>query len=137
MKRNKLFIMLTLFVAVMCICSCVTSSGNVDSWYSVNDGKLIVMLEGNATTGYSWVSKIENPGILEVSDLQYIPDELKANSGMVGFGGVWKCEFTAVGPGETTVLFSYERSWEDNSSVEQKKLTVSVSETGQIRVLTE
>ena len=69
-----------------------------------------VELEGNPTTGYTWVYTMSPEGILRELSNEYVPD--KAGSGIVGSGGKFIFTFEAISPGETELVFSYLRPWE-------------------------
>jgi inhibitor of cysteine peptidase len=73
---------------------------------------LVLTLEGNPSTGYSW-------DVVEVEDSVLRPQgepEFKAVSDQEpappGAGGVQVLRFRAVGSGETPLKLNYHRSWE-------------------------
>jgi inhibitor of cysteine peptidase len=70
---------------------------------------LVVTLEGNPTTGYSW--EVAEP--LDEQVLRQVGEaEFKAESDLVGAGGVQILRFEAVNAGETTLKLVYHRPWE-------------------------
>jgi len=69
-----------------------------------------IELEGNATTGYSWVYTMSPEGVIRELSNEYIPD--KTNDGTVGSGGKYIFTFEAVSGGEAELVFSYLRTWE-------------------------
>jgi predicted secreted protein len=89
------------------------------------DGSVIVRLESNATTGYSWaVDSIDDQVLTVESDTYVAP-----TNGMVGQGGTQEMTFRAVGPGERDVSLKYWRPWEGDASViERFVVTVTVTE---------
>jgi predicted secreted protein len=73
-----------------------------------------VELEGNATTGYSWIYTMSPEGIIHELSNEYIPN--KTNDGIVGSGGKYIFTFEAVSEGEAELVFSYLRKWETGVS---------------------
>jgi inhibitor of cysteine peptidase len=74
---------------------------------------LIVTLESNPTTGYSWqISQIDDGVLRQEGSPQYIPDS--PDSDKVGSGGVEILRFKALATGETDVQLIYHRPWEED-----------------------
>ncbi len=70
---------------------------------------LVVTLEGNPTTGYSWeVAEPLNEQVLR----QAGEPEFKQESDALGAGGVQILRFEAVNAGKFTLKLVYHRSWE-------------------------
>ena len=76
---------------------------------------LVVTLESNPSTGYSW-ELIEDPNsILEqVGDVEFKPVE-QTDPPMVGAGGWEIFRFKAVSTGQMTLNLVYRRSWETDA----------------------
>ena len=71
---------------------------------------LVVTLEGNPTTGYSW--EVAEP--LDEQVLQQAGEaEFKAESEALGAGGVQILRFEAVNAGQITLKLVYHRPWEE------------------------
>lgn len=71
---------------------------------------LVVTLEGNPTTGYTWeVKKPLDEGILR----QVGEPEFKPESDLAGAPGVQTLRFEAVNAGQTTLSLVYHRPWEE------------------------
>ena len=69
---------------------------------------LVVLLEGNPTTGYLWaVDALEDSVVALQGEADYVAD-----SSLVGSGGVFTYWFKAMGPGETTLKMVYHKPWE-------------------------
>lgn len=85
---------------------------------------LVVTLEGNPTTGYSW----EAAEPLDEQVLRQAGEpEFKAESDLVGAGGVQILRFEAVNAGQTTLKLVYHRPWEkDVEPLETYSLQVVV-----------
>jgi inhibitor of cysteine peptidase len=85
---------------------------------------LLVTLEGNPTTGYSW--EVAEPLDEQVLRLTGEP-EFKAESDLVGAGGVQILRFEAVNTGTMTLKLVYHRPWEkDVDPLETYSLQVVV-----------
>ena len=71
------------------------------------DGRLLVALAGNPTTGFGWEVE-EEPGFLtRLAGLVYLPD-----SGLLGAGGTFFFRYEATATGTGTLSLSYRRPWE-------------------------
>ena len=84
---------------------------------------VVIALEGNPTTGYSWkTAKIAGDVVKEVDKIKY---RARAHRpGMVGVGGTFLATLKAAKPGTTTVTLHYARPWEKDKPPEK---TVSVT----------
>ena len=69
-----------------------------------------IELEGNPTTGYTWVYSMSPEGVVAEVSNEYIPDQTAP--GVVGSGGKFVFTFEAVAAGEAELVFSYLRTWE-------------------------
>lgn len=71
---------------------------------------LIIQLDTNMTTGYTW-SSISNPetSVLQTVSNIYIPYEVPS---LVGKGGIAKWVYKANEAGTTNIEFNYTRAWE-------------------------
>jgi len=99
---------------------------------SADDGKTIelklgdtftIKLEGNPTTGYNWYVISSDPQIVA----QQGDPAFKADTMMVGSGGMVTLTFKALSPGTTTLQLGYLRSWEkDIAPLQTYSLTLIV-----------
>lgn len=70
--------------------------------------KLQISLAGNPTTGFNWELLEYDQAVLEkVGDMEY-----KADSRLIGSGGVMTFRFKALASGSTTIQLIYHRGWE-------------------------
>lgn len=85
-----------------------------------------VTLKSNPSTGYSW-KWIKNNASKKVDSVGSIYVQDKSAPGMTGVGGneIWK--FKGIQTGVDTLKFEYCRSWEPNSTVETKKISVKIN----------
>jgi inhibitor of cysteine peptidase len=72
-------------------------------------GEIVVELEGNPSTGYTWETKD-----LDVSLLQQIGETAfkSSNPGLIGSGGTLTLIFKALKAGKATLTLIYHRPWE-------------------------
>ncbi len=77
---------------------------------------LVVTLESNPSTGYSWaVLENQNPILEQVGESEYKPSE-QGDPPMVGAGGWEIFRFKAVNSGQTTLKLVYRRPWETEAN---------------------
>lgn len=119
MPNNKLsFVaLLTLLVALIVATGCSPQQQEVKATVDDNGREmelkkgqnLVVTLEGNPTTGYSW--EVAEP--LDQQVLRQVGEpEFKAESDLAGAGGEQILRFEAVNTGQTTLTLVYHRPWE-------------------------
>jgi inhibitor of cysteine peptidase len=87
--------------------------------------EILVKLEGNPTTGYTWeLDKEVNSGMEQVGEPDY-----GADSNATGSGGMFKFRFKAVEAGEHTLQLKYWRTFEpDTPPIESFGLKINISE---------
>ena len=105
------------------------TSGDANKEIAAKVGEIIVIeLDGNATTGYSWS---EQPGrsdsVLESQGSEYKPREMPV--GMVGGPGKSYFRYLVKAPGKTELVFGYARPWEkDTPPAQLFNVKISASE---------
>ncbi|NAS89325.1 hypothetical protein C4E24_06255 [ANME-1 cluster archaeon AG-394-G21] len=80
---------------------------------NVTIGKfLVVTLEGNPTTGYTWevTEPLDELVLRQVGDIAFVQDY--AEPGFVGVPGVQTARFEVVGAGDATINMVYHQPWE-------------------------
>lgn len=127
MKLMRLVLVAGLVLLVLAACS----SGSEVKLDESDDGNqveisggqtLVVSLEGNPTTGYTWqVHEVDEKVLRQVGDPQF-----EADSDAIGAGGVQTLRFETVTSGSTPLKLVYARPWEQG--VEPEK-TFSVQVT--------
>ena len=70
-----------------------------------------IELEGNPTTGYTWVYTMSQENIIREVSNTYT--ENQNDDRLVGVGGKFAFTFEPVTQGETELVFSYLRVWEE------------------------
>ena len=72
---------------------------------------LVIQLDANPTTGYTWAVEAVDEGVLRpAGEAGYTP--APAAQGQVGTGGTAEWRFEAAGSGTTTLKLVYIRPWE-------------------------
>jgi inhibitor of cysteine peptidase len=74
--------------------------------------ELVIELESNPTTGYSWEVDEIDPTILQQDGEAVYQDE-SDDAELVGGGGTETFTFKATSTGETTLTLVYHRPWEE------------------------
>ncbi len=121
MSRTYKFLILALALLMVTLTACSSQAANAASGtknitasdagktIDLNKGDtLVVSLEGNATTGYSWVVADPAPSILQqAGDFEVTPV-----SDAMGAPGTIVLKFSAVQSGQATLTLEYRRPWE-------------------------
>ena len=87
--------------------------------------RIVISLDANATTGYSWQLA---PG-LDTSVVKFVSQDYQqapASPNMVGVGGTATLTFEAVGEGTTTIALAYMRSG-DTTAARSFMVTMTVT----------
>lgn len=85
---------------------------------------LTIKLQGNATTGYSWILSKYNKKLVRFIDVNYVVD----NNKLLGSGGTWVTNFEILKPGKSEISFIYKRPWE-KEKLPLKKFFVEIKAT--------
>ena len=94
-----------------------------------------LLLEGNATTGYTWNYEVLDNTIVSVSG-EYVTNE--APEGMAGVGGVQHYTITGLAQGTTTMRCYYSRSWEtDVTPIKDVVFDIEVNENNEVAIIAE
>jgi inhibitor of cysteine peptidase len=88
-----------------------------------NGDTLVVELEGNITTGYTWVPAAQDPQLLtQVGEAEVTPE-----SDAIGAPGMIVLTFQASATGQTVLHLDYKRPWEtDVEPIQTFEVTVVV-----------
>ena len=131
-NRFTFIALLTLLLALTMATACSPQQQEVEATIA-DDGHekqlkkgqtLVVTLEGNPTTGYSWevVDPLDEQVLRQVGEAEF-----KAESEALGAGGVQILRFEAVNAGKATLKLVYHRPWEkDVEPLETYSLQVVV-----------
>lgn len=103
----------------------VQAYSDPDKTIEINAGAqfdIVISLESNPTTGYSWVP-VYNQDELALVDEDYKQDE--NSQGLVGAGGTQTFRFKALKTGQATLTMAYQRAWE-SGALETKVFNIVV-----------
>lgn len=135
MMKKKVMI---IAAAIVIVGAAVLAVGKTQSWqprsytvdgegYSaqvVNGNELILDLDANPTTGYSWV--ITSVPEQFASDYDnYVQDE--AEEDMTGVGGTQEYHIVALNDGTGTMTLEYKQDWDDGESDGTYELKLEIS----------
>jgi len=128
MKR-LLFLVMTLILAVCPVAGCggkvkaYSDPGETISTDANKEFVILIALESNPTTGYSWEASYDET-MLELVEETYELGEY-AKQGVVGAGGTELFRFRALNSGEVEITMVYKRPWEEEI-LDQKVFKVDV-----------
>jgi inhibitor of cysteine peptidase len=116
--KKKILALVILVLTFLLINACSTKNETItisdkdqDSVVNINKNDLIIVeLEGNPTTGYTW--EVSPDSTINLS-LQGEP-EFVSSSDALGAGGIIKLTFKADGKGNGLLKLIYHRPWEEN-----------------------
>jgi len=118
--KPKLFVLFAFAAIFLTLCACSTASEklSVDASYSGKEvevavgGSVVVTLDSNATTGYSWALKeITDASVLEETGHEYNAPP-PTEPPLLGAGGEEIWTFKALKSGTSTISMEYKRPWE-------------------------
>lgn len=117
MSKTHLFILGCTAMLILAACNAIGESevivGADDAGTTVElavDDTLVIELEGNPSTGYSWeVGALDTAVLAPVGEVQFTPQ-----SDLVGASGIVILRFQAMGAGESELSLIYHRPWEED-----------------------
>jgi inhibitor of cysteine peptidase len=130
-KLMRTFVVMSFFFALALFSGCDTHGINLTG--ADNNGQiaaksgdtLILTLDSNPTTGYSWqVMEIDNAVLVQNGDPEY--KQSAGSEGLVGAGGTETFHFNVVGTETTTLELGYMRPWESVPPIETFTIEVVV-----------
>jgi inhibitor of cysteine peptidase len=127
-KLIKVFVLISLLLTALTACGAadevnLDANDNGNQVELKSDQTLVISLEGNPTTGYTWeVAEMDEGVLRQVGEMEFEPQD----TGDVGVGGVQILRFEAVNSGQTDLDLVYHRSWEDEQPLETFSVQVTV-----------
>ncbi len=133
MKTLKIAHILALaLIAILTLAACRSAAPDPVAITEADAGKtielhpgdqLMVTLDGNITTGYTWENTLPDAAVLK----QNGEAEFKAESDKIGAGGKITLKFDAVSAGQVNLKLVYHRPWEkDVQPINTYEVTVVV-----------
>jgi len=127
---KKFLILVTVAMAVACLAGgcaaevkAYTDPGETIGIGANKEFIILIALESNPTTGYSWEASYDET-MLELVEETYELGEY-AQQGAVGAGGTELFRFRALESGEVEITMVYKRSWEEEA-LDQKVFTINI-----------
>lgn len=112
-----------LFLMVLLFAGCSTTSFKSD--------KTTLELNGNPTTGYTWLYTIGDETIISLDeDIKYL-----GAKGVMGAPSKFTYTIKSLKAGNTSLKFEYKRPWEEKDAEEVRLYDVNVKENGKLEVL--
>lgn len=119
MKTKKVWIVILL---CLLFAGCSTTSLKSD--------KTTLELNGNPTTGYTWLYSIGDETIISVDeDVKYL-----GAKGVMGAPSKFTYTIKSLKAGNTSLKFEYKRPWEEKEAEEVRLYYVNVKENGKIEL---
>ena len=86
--------------------------------------QLVISLEGNPTTGYTWEAQDLDPAMFrQIGEVKF----RSTNPNLVGSGGIQTLTLAALKPGTATLTLVYHRPWEKGvAPIQTFSLTVTI-----------
>ena len=125
--KTKIMLAVVTMVFIVALAACSSKTMKADEsmnghTITVKKGEMIeVSLPGNPTTGFNWAAADLDTSILS----QKGDAAFKADSNLVGAGGMVTLTFEAIETGTTTLTLNYMRSWE-TAVAPEKVFTLTV-----------
>ena len=87
----------------------------------------VIELEANPTTGYQWEVQLDS-NYLQLDKREYVPDAPE-DEALVGSGGYELFHFSVLKSGETEIIFTHLRPWEEGvEPIKTLKYKVNIEE---------
>lgn len=102
---------------------------NLDADYVAEGKSLVVNLDSNPTTGYTWSVEISDESVICFVKSAYT----QTGSGM-GAGGRDSFRFVGLSEGEAQIDFAYSRQWTEDPAANTAQFNVSVDKDGNVTV---
>jgi inhibitor of cysteine peptidase len=126
MKKKIGIIVALLLAGCFVLAACAAPSPGE----SFKDKTVTIVLEENATTGYTWAVSVDNEAVLSLKSDKYYEE---SDGEVVGAGGVHEYVFQAQGPGTAVITFELGQQWDGGEKgTETKKYQVTVGDDGKI-----
>jgi inhibitor of cysteine peptidase len=129
--KNSWILILSVFSLMLLLAACqsdvdtFTQEDNGESIILAVSDEILIKLEGNPTTGYTWeLDKQGSSGVEQVGEPEYV-----SQSKAIGSGGIFTFRVKAVQPGEHTLQLKYWRTFEpDTPPIELYNLKLNITE---------
>lgn len=122
-------LVITLLIILLCSCKSIAELTFDDKGSSVElekGDKINIKLEYNPTTGYEWIlSEETDTTIVSLFDSKFLQTEKEEE--LVGAGGYEIFTFKAENSGQTEIILTYQRSWEEEELKEEFLFKINIT----------
>ncbi|MGN1419720.1 MAG: protease inhibitor I42 family protein [Acutalibacteraceae bacterium] len=102
---------------------------NVDKDYVAEGSSLIVNLDSNPSTGYSWDVEVSDESVI-----RFIRSEYHQSGSLLGSSGRESFSFAGISEGKAQIDFTYSQSWSEDPAASTAVFNVCVDESGNVTV---
>ena len=124
-------IVLFILLSMILLCSCkniteLTFDNKGKSFELEKGDRINIKLESNPTTGYEWIlSEETDTAIVPLIDSKFVQTEKEEE--LVGVGGYEVFTFQAKKIGQTEIILTYKRSWEEEELKEEFTFNINIT----------
>ena len=122
-------LVITLLIILLCSCKSIaelTFDDKGKSFELEKGDRINIKLESNPTTGYSWILDGEtDTSVVSLFDSKFVQTEKEEE--LVGAGGYEILTFKAENSGQTEIILTYQRPWEDEELKEEFLFKINIT----------
>ncbi|NQT66287.1 MAG: protease inhibitor I42 family protein [Actinobacteria bacterium] len=122
-------LVITLLIILLCSCKSIaelTFDDKGKSFELEKGDRINIKLESNPTTGYSWILDGEtDTSVVSLFDSKFVQTEKEEE--LVGAGGYEIFTFKAENNGQTEIILTYKRSWEEEELKEEFLFKINIT----------
>jgi len=122
-------LVITLLIILLCSCKSIAELTFDDKGksFELEKGERInIKLESNPTTGYEWILGGEtDTSVVSLFDSKFVQTEKEEE--LVGVGGYEIFTFKAENSGQTEIILTYKRSWEEEELKEEFLFKINIT----------
>lgn len=125
----SVILVITLLIILLCSCKSIAELTFDDKGksFELEKGERInIKLESNPTTGYEWILGGEtDTSVVSLFDSKFVQTEKEEE--LVGVGGYEIFTFKAENSGQTEIILTYKRSWEEEELKEEFLFKINIT----------
>ncbi len=122
-------LVITLLIILLCSCKSIaelTFDDKGKSFELEKGDRINIKLESNPTTGYEWILGEEtDTSVVSLFDSKFVQTEKEEE--LVGVGGYEIFTFKAENSGQTEIILTYKRSWEEEELKEEFLFKINIT----------
>ncbi|MGN0467511.1 MAG: protease inhibitor I42 family protein [Acutalibacteraceae bacterium] len=102
---------------------------NIDKDYVTEGSSLVVNLDSNPSTGYTWDVEVSDESVI-----RFIRSECHQSDSLLGSSGRESFSFAGISEGKARIDFTYSQNWNKDPAASTAVFNVSVDEDGYVTV---